>query len=60
MGGARRAKPPGETEGAWPLRTPRMYKCSYTVGLINIGTKTPVPLGEGLPIVLSKEWWSPV
>ena len=33
-----------------------------TVGLINIATKTPapVPLGEGLSIVLSKEWWNPV
>ena len=34
----------------------------YTVGLINIATKTPapVPLGEGLSIVSSKEWWNPV
>ena len=41
-----------------------MDQCLHgcTVGLINIATKTPapVPLGEGLSIVPSKEWWNPV
>ena len=41
---------------------PVWFHHTATVGLINIAAKTPapVPLGEGLPILSSKEWWNPM